>query len=152
MKKKLAFMIMVVTMLCLVGCGKKVIGEVNPSFEKVTEDDISETTQIVELNNSIDYYNMNIAEDVSCVYFYSIGYDSLGNLVDKSVITTMPVGMETSETVAINGLIPNTDKPSYAIGFARNEKDNEYYLLQYDKKKGIVPVLVEEKESFFIKE
>ena len=61
-------------------------GDVSPVFTKINEFDIPETVQIVELNDSHEYYTMSIRQDVDCVYFYAVGYDSDGVLVDKSII------------------------------------------------------------------
>lgn len=153
-KKRIVLPMLILSMMLLIpGCGKRTaVGDMNPKFTSIKEDNIPETVQIVELNDSIDYYQMEIAKDAECVYFYSIGYDSNGKLADKSVITTMPVGMEASEKIVINATFPKASHPSYAVGFDMGDDGQEYYILEQDDKKGVKPIFVENKEDFFLPE
>lgn len=148
-----AISIIALSALIFIGCGKsEVTGIVNPQIEKVDEDSIDEALQIVELNNSMDYYLMEINANVSNVYFYSIGYDGNGRLIDKSVITTMPTGMEKSERVVLNSTFPKATNPSYAVGFLMEDNTQEFYILDYDKKGNLKSIFVENNEDFMISE
>lgn len=133
----------------ILACGEEK-GGISPQLKKITEDDIKEDEQMTVLNESMDYYRMSIREDVSHVYYYSIGYDDKGNLVDKTVISTTPTGMKKDQTVVINGTFPKAAYPSYAIGFLKADGTDEYYILDYDEKGRISAAYVKERNTFFL--
>lgn len=153
-KTLLTLFIAMSVMLTLAACSKNKdtvpTGEIAPKFSKIEQDEIPQTAQILELNNSLDFYTMSIQKDVSCVYFYAVGYDSNGKLIDKSVITTMPVGMETTTELVVNATFPDAPYPAYAVGFLKEDNTHEYYLLPYDRKTGVRTEMVAEKEDFFL--
>lgn len=153
LKNVICLMLIFVMMFSLGGCGEKVpTGDVNPQLTKIEEDDIPEDVLILDLNNSIDYYELKIDKDVKTAYFYAIGFNDMDRLIDKSVITTLPVGMKKDTTVVINGTIPKVDKPNYAMGFELEDGTHEYYYIQHNKKGKLTTSLIEDVESFFISE
>lgn len=151
LKSIVCFALVFTMIFALVGCGEKVpTGDVKPQLTKIEENDIPEDVLILDLNNSIDYYELKIDKDVKTAYFYAIGFNDMDKLIDKSVITTLPVGMKKDTTVVINGTIPKVDKPNYAMGFELEDGTHEYYYIEHNKKGKLTTPLIEDVESFFI--
>lgn len=155
MKKN--FFTMLLAMVCIVstltGCGNKTAsGTVNPVFTTIEEDAIDPEAQIVELNNSPNYYEMKISKGSVNVYFYSIGFDDEGTLIDKSVVTTMPTGVETEDKIVLNATFPDIENPAFAVGFLFEDNTQEYYTLKTDKRGNLKASFVENNEDFMIRE
>lgn len=129
--------------------GKK---DIYSSFHYVTEENLDKDMQIIELANSNDYYEMEAETDADNVYFYSIGYDSRGKLVDKSVISTMPTGISKGDKVAVNVTLPDTETPAYAVSFISSDKEEKYYILEYDEENHGKMTLVKNREDLMLED
>lgn len=151
-KKNIFLAILLIPALLLTACGKTGgVGGTNNtmvSISEVSRTDISEDTQIVELNSSKNYYELSFKEDTSCVYFYAIAYDKDGKLADKSIVTTLPVGITKDEVVAVNGTIPEGEYPSYAIGI--ESESGEQYITINQKDGKLVLEKVKDKADFLL--